>query len=111
MQPVRKIKDKSERRIKRKDSIVKAKLTCPICRQQWKSTAVRHKSALKTLRGTCDCPKCGGLILIEDGKLKAFHKEMHNRHSFWPEDGAGAFSIGVPEGDVRDESDKARRKR
>ena len=80
-------------------------MKCPICGGTWKSVTVKHKSDLKELNGTTDCPKCNGLLLISDGKLKPFHIEMNKRtDGKWPTDGKNCFSVGVENGDIKDES-------
>ena len=95
MQPADKDKDKSERRIKKKDSCVRHEFECPICGKTFKIVAIRHKSDSKVWANcTTNCSKCGGLILIENRKLYDFHKRMNEKtDGQWPKNGASTGCV------------------
>lgn len=110
MKPAKKIKDRTERLIKRKDSVVKHRIFCPCCKQTFKATWARHRSDLKDINATCDCPKCGCLLLLEGKKVSSFHIALNEKtNGVWPKDGAGTKSMNVDDGSIRDESNEARR--
>lgn len=44
---------------------------------------------------TCDCNKCGKLLILSNGKVYDFHKKIHDNNSLWPEDGVGTGYIDV----------------
>lgn len=64
-------------------------MKCPICGAGFKVTEELVASF------TCDCPSCGGLLLVEDSVVYDFHRKMHEENPSWPADGEGAGYIEV----------------
>lgn len=44
---------------------------------------------------TCDCPHCGGLLLVDGKETKDFHKSLNEKNPEWPKDGKGTYSVGL----------------
>jgi ssDNA-binding Zn-finger/Zn-ribbon topoisomerase 1 len=36
---------------------------------------------------TADCPHCGALLIIKEGKFLDFHEYIHSENPKWPKDG------------------------
>lgn len=65
--------------------------TCCSCEKNFKIDAV---DTIEQAEGaTMDCPHCDKLLLVRDGKIKDFHKTIHedckSQGIHWPEDGKG----------------------
>lgn len=108
MKPARKIKEGRIRGIIKKKSL-KNTTFCPCCEDTFKTSLFaskrKTKKVFKEYKGaTLNCPKCGSLLLIEDGKIYDFHKRLHERDSRWPIDGKGTYSAQI--GPAKKEGDK-----
>lgn len=69
-------------------------MICPECKQSFIFTSGTYEQMQNC---TCDCPnpKCGILLLVENGIVYDFNKKLHERDQRWPADGKGTHSIEV----------------
>jgi len=65
-------------------------MLCPICSEPiW----VNQETVIENEGATLDCNNCDGLVLIENGLLKDFHKKLNQKDARWPANGENTHYV------------------